>query len=237
MEKTARKILCMIPARGGSKGVKRKNIRHLGGKPLIQWTIDEAKKSTYIDRIIVSTEDEEIQRVSEALEVEVFIRPRVLAQDHTPSIDVVLHVLNELKTAGYKPDLVVLLQCTSPLRKVEHIDEAFSILIQNINNTDGIASITREEHPPWWMKRVDEKGYLIDFLEDKENIFTRRQDFPDVYRLNGAIYIIKTEELYSKRSFITDKTMAYTMDAKSSIDIDTKEDFQLAELYARLLDR
>ncbi|AOY75659.1 cytidylyltransferase domain-containing protein [Clostridium formicaceticum] len=233
MKKTDEKILCIIPARGGSKGVKRKNIKPLRGKPLIGWTIDEAKKSKYIDRIIVSTEDEEIRRVSEKLDVEVLIRPEELAQDHTPSIDVVFHTLDELKEGGYVPDLVVLLQCTSPLRKAKHIDEALSMLIQNKKNADGIVSVTKEEHPPWWLKKVDEDGYLTDFLEDQDNKFTRRQDFPDVYRLNGVIYVTKTETLHKEKSFITNKTMSYVMDRNASIDIDTEEDFLLAEIYFR----
>lgn len=223
------KILAIIPARGGSKGVKRKNVRQVKGIPLIGWTINEAKKSRFIEKIVVSTEDKEISGVSESFGAQVIRRPEMLARDDSPSIDAIFHVLDTLKGKGYVPEHVILLQPTSPLRIATQIDEALSKFIENSGLYDSLISVTEQEHPPAWMRTIDERGYLRDFMAYNKDSQIRRQDFQKVYRLNGAIYIIKTEKLYQNRGFETDRTLPYIMDDCSSMDIDTELDLEIAE--------
>ncbi len=224
------KILCIVPARGGSKGVHRKNIRNLGGKPLIKWTIDEAEKSKYIDRIIISTEDNEIAEVCNNLGAEVIKRPVELAGDDSPTIDSILYTLNVLEDEEkYVPDYVMLLQCTSPFRTVVDIDTAVETLLNKDSNYKSLISVTKEDSSPWWLKSINADGTLKDFLDYDKKQYSRRQDFPPLYRLNGAIYICSIDELKMFRSFETDKTLSYVMDSNSSVDIDTEEDLELAE--------
>ena len=145
---SGKSILAIIPARGGSKGIPRKNIKLLAGKPLIAWTIDEAKKSIYIDRLILSSEDEEIIRIAKEWGCEApFIRPAELAEDNTPGIDVVIHAIDALKE---KYDYLVLLQPTSPLRKVEDIDRCIETCIDR--NVPACISVSETMNHPYWMK-------------------------------------------------------------------------------------
>lgn len=220
-------ILAIIPARGGSKGLKKKNIKNLNNKPLISYTINAAKNSKYIDRVIVSTEDNEIAEVAikEGGEVP-FLRPGEYATDKSPTIDSVIYTINKLNEEGYYPDYIALLQCTSPLRNTNHIDEAISKLL--FEKSDAIVSVCEAEVNPYWTN-VIENGKLKYFIEKGKNI-TRRQDLPKVYRLNGAIYIIKTEILLSERTFQPENCSAYIMDSKCSVDIDNLIDFKVAEM-------
>ncbi len=224
-------VLAVIPARGGSKGVPRKNIRDLCGKPLIAWTIDEAKKSKYIDRVIVSTEDEEIADISREYGAEVpFLRPIELARDDTPGIEPILHCINWLKdNENYYPNYVSTLQCTSPFRTSNHIDEALEKLIEE--KADSIVGVCKSEISPYWMKKIED-GKLVDFIKGS-NKYTRRQDLPVVYRINGAIYIGKTDILMKNKNWHTDNTLPYIMSQEDSIDIDTMLDFKLAELIMK----
>jgi len=224
-------VLAIIPARGGSKGVPRKNIKDLCGKPLIVWTIEQALKSKYIDRLIVSTEDKEIAEISRKHGAEVpFLRPIELAQDDTPGIEPLLHCINWLKNnENYYPDYVCTLQCTSPFRKSIHIDEALEKLIRE--KADSIIGVCESEISPYWMKNI-ENGRLVDFVNGSHK-YTRRQDLPIVYRLNGAIYIGKTDILVNNRSWYTDNTLPYIMSQEDSIDIDTMMDFKLAEIIMK----
>jgi len=231
------KTLCVIPARGGSKGVKRKNVRLLKGKPLIGWTIEEARKSKLIDRIAVSTEDAEIARVSGMYGAEVVDRPLYMAQDDTPTTDAVLHTLDVLKDNGYSPEYLVVLQCTSPLRKACHIDDAVMTLAGNSDKADSLISVTRLEHPPWWNKTIDENGLLADFLQYDKTVCRRRQDFRDVYAINGSIYVAKTRVFLEEKSFETKRTVPYVMERVYSIDIDTELDFKMAEFLMEYLGR
>lgn len=223
-------VLAVIPARGGSKGVKRKNIRSLAGKPLIAWTIEAARKSKYIDRLIVSSEDAEVIRVAEKFSCESpFIRPAELARDTTPGIDPILHAIRSLP--GY--DYVVLLQPTSPLRTHEDIDCSLELCEKLHAST--CVSVTESDKSPYWMFTVNPKGILKHLVRQSE-IPTRRQDLPKVYVLNGAIYIAKIKYLLQHRAFITKNTISYIMNKHNSIDIDTEEDLSIAEFnlkYAR----
>lgn len=225
------RILCIIPARGGSKGLPGKNIKTLIDKPLIAWTIDAAKKSRYIDKVIVSTDDSKIKTVSIQYEVDVIDRPYELATDDASTIDVILHSLEILrKEHNYLPEYVMLLQCTSPLRNEKHIDEAIEKLINNQSGAKSLISVTKEEHPPFWLRKINSKGYLERYFNFDANNLARRQDFEELYRPNGAIYLAKTNQLIKNRSYQTEKTMPYIMDAVSSIDIDTEIDFKLVEV-------
>ncbi|MBU2494640.1 MAG: acylneuraminate cytidylyltransferase family protein [Bacteroidetes bacterium] len=216
-------ILAIIPARGGSKGILRKNIKPLSGKPLIYWTIEEAKKSKYIDRLILSSEDEEIINIAKVLGCEVpFIRPKELAQDQTPGIEPVVHAINNLPQ---KYDYVCLLQPTSPLRKIEHIDDCIEIC--SINNAESCVSVTKVDKHPYWMYKINKDKKLEPLFQEVQ--LTRRQDAEKVYSINGAIYFAKTDFILSEKSFIGTNTFAYLMDKISSVDIDDMSDFQYAD--------
>ena len=218
-----KKILGVIPARGGSKGIPRKNIKMLGGKPLIAWTIEQAKKSKYIDRLIVSSEDKEIQKVAKEWGCEVpFERPAALALDESPGIDPVLHAISEIP--GF--DLVVLLQPTSPFRTAEDIDCALKMCVYS--DCDTCVSVVNVESHPFWMVRVDNENRVSKFFTDSPTI-TRRQDLPKVFELNGSIYVGKTAFLIEHKRFMTENTQAYLMPKERSIDIDTALDFLVAE--------
>lgn len=225
------KVLALIPARGGSKGIPRKNIKEINGKPLISYTISEAKKSKYIHRVLVSTEDKEIAEISCKFGAEVpFLRPEELAKDSTPGMDPVIHCLNWLREkGGYVPDFLCLLQCTSPFRTAERIDEAIKLLLDK--NADSVVSVCESETSPYWMKKV-ENGILKDFITDGP-FYGRRQDAPVTYKLNGAIYITRTDLLLKNKSWYTENTLAYIMDVYSSIDIDNMMDFKFAEFLMK----
>lgn len=216
-----KKVLAIIPARGGSKGVPRKNIRDVAGKPLIAWTIEEAQKSRYIDRIVVSTEDREIADVVRLLGGEVpFMRPSELAQDDTPGITPVIHMLTTLQPAY---DLVVLLQPTSPLRTFEDIDGAIDLLVNQ--KARACVSVAEPDKSPYWMYSVDGAGYLVPLLKSD---YACRQDIPPVYALNGAVYVAEVDWLLQKQIFVSDETVAYIMSKKCSIDIDTETDLAIS---------
>ena len=211
-------VLAIIPARGGSKGVPRKNIKEVGGKPLIAWTIEEAKKSKYIDRLILSSENDEIIAVARQWGCEVpFVRPSELARDDTPGIEPVLHAIEAIPE---KYDYVVLLQPTSPLRKAEDIDGCIERCIQS--EAPACVSVTEPNHNPFWMFTIDSGGQLNPFMQ--ERLIARRQDLQKVYALNGAIYVAKREWLEKNRNFISRETLAYVMGRERSLDIDSEHD-------------
>lgn len=226
-------ILAIIPARGGSKGIPRKNIKTLAGKPLIAWSIEAGKKSKYIDRIIVSTEDKEIRDISLVYGAEVpFLRPKELAQDNTSSVDTIVDVIMKLKDIEkLEYDFILLLQPTSPLRNEKHIDESIDLLISNLDKYNALISVTELEHPVYWNRNIDDSQRLRNFMEYDKNKNYRRQDFMKTYRLNGAIYLIKTDAFLNYKNFETKDTLAYIMNRKSSIDIDCIDDLELAEYY------
>lgn len=227
-------ILALVPARGGSKGVPRKNIRPLLGKPLIAWTIEEAKKSRHISRIVVSTEDREIADVAVKYGAEIpFLRPEELAKDESPTIDCVIHALNWLKdNENYIPDLLLLLEATAPLKTFEDIDGAIEILLDKVNEIDAVIGLREVSEHPFWMNTLDAKGLIKDFIKT-EREYMRRQELPPVYIVNGAIYLCKTEVLLRDRTFTPQKTFGFVMPPERSIDIDNEIDLELAELYLK----
>lgn len=216
-------VLAIIPARGASKGIKRKNVRSLAGKPLIAWTIEEGKKSKYIDKLIVSSEDEEILGVARQFGAEVpFVRPEELAQDETLGIDPVIHALRELP--GY--DYIVLLQPTSPLRSVQDIDECIEQMIET--EAPACVSVTEPEKSPYWMYTLQEDNRMRPLIPQGE-VTVRRQDLPPVFSLNGAVYVACVKWLLEIKSFLAEETIAYVMPKNRSYDIDMEEDFLLCE--------
>lgn len=224
------KILAIIPARGGSKGLPRKNVLPLCGKPMIAYAIEPGRASKYVDRVIVSTEDEEIAAVARDCGAEVpFMRPAELAQDATVGIEPVLYTVKRLQEDGYNPDYVLLLQPTSPLRETRHLNEAIASLLEKQEEFDSLVSLTKLEHPVEWNRLIGEGGKLSDFIAYSKEEQSVRQRAKEVYRLNGAIYIAKTQALVRCRSFETARTLGYVMDSESSVDIDTRLDFQWAE--------
>lgn len=226
------KILAIIPARSGSKGIPKKNIKKLNGKNMIIYTIEAALQSKYKMRIIVTTDDEETAQISKNHGAETpFIRPEELARDETATLPVLQHTINYLKNKeAYYPETIALLQPTSPLRQAKHIDEAFDLFFKN--KVDSIVSLCEAEYPPYWMKRIDNDGRVLPFLKYKQQ-YTRRQDLPKIYRLNGAIYITKVDIIMKSNKLLGNNTKAYIMKKEDSIDIDTYLDFKLAQLILK----
>lgn len=221
-------VLAIIPARGGSKGIPRKNVKQLAGKPLIAWTIEEANKSKYIDRLILSSEDEEIIKVAKEWGCEApFVRPPELAKDDTPGIEPVLHALNTLKE---KYDYVVLLQPTSPLRSVDDIDGCIELCI--FSDETSCIAVTKVDQHPFLMYTITTLGYLKEFVKKTNKIY-HRQDLPGVYIVNGAVYVAKFNVLADSRSFLTPETKAYVMPYDRSLDIDDEFDLKLCEFIMR----
>ncbi len=221
-------VLALIPARGGSKGLPGKNIMLFAGKPLIAWTIEEAKKSKYIDRLIVSTDSEEIAEISRKFGAEVpFLRPEKISTDSASTIDVIEDALNRLinfQSSSF--EYCILLQPTSPLRTVKHINESFGLLNKN-DQSDSVISVQAIKENPHWMKKINENGFLEDLLDTNDN-YNRRQDLPNYYRFNGAIYLFSIKSFLKSKKIMSKKTLPYIMGEKSSVDIDTLSDFERA---------
>ena len=222
-------FLAIIPARGGSKRLPRKNILDLCGKPLISWSIEAALKSKYISKVVVSSDDEEILNISSNFGADIIKRPYELANDTATTFDAIKHTFNNLE----KYDYIVLLQPTSPLRNEKHIDEAIELLEEK--QADAIVSVCEMDHSPLWSNTLPEDGNMRGFLRE-EILNKRSQDLEKYYRLNGAIYICKTDKLLENKSFfLKDNIFAYIMDRKSSIDIDEEIDFLFAERVIELI--
>lgn len=219
-----KKVIAIITARGGSKGVPRKNIKKLAGKPLIAWTIEEAQRSKYIDRLILSSEDTEIIQTAKEFGCDVpFVRPAELAQDTTRGIEPILHALQ--KSEDY--DCVVLLQPTSPLRIAEDIDRTIETMIEE--SAPACVSVTETQESPYWMYKIED-DQLLQPLLSQTDLSKRRQDLPSVFVLNGAVYVAEVEWLKKTKTFLTDLTVAYKMPKERSCDIDTQIDFKFCEL-------
>ena len=218
-------IISIIPARGGSKGIPRKNIKLLNGKPLISYSIDASNSCSLIDETYVSTEDAEISEISKGNNAEVIERPDELAGDDSSSIDVILHVLDYLENRGELPDLFVLLQPTSPLRTSEDIEASINLFLES--DCDSLVSVCELDHRSLLNFSLED-GFLVQ--NNNEALFnSRRQDIPTYYSLNGAIYITTPEFIRKNKSFYSDKTIPHVMSKEKSIDIDTSFDFKLAE--------
>ncbi|RLC16082.1 MAG: acylneuraminate cytidylyltransferase family protein [Deltaproteobacteria bacterium] len=218
-----KKILAIIPARGGSKGVPGKNIKLAGGKPLIAWIIEAAKSSIYIDRLMLSSDDNQIISVAKNYGCEVpFVRPSDLAQDDSSASDAILHALNEI--SGY--DYVMLLQSTSPLTIVKDIDGCIESCIGS--NVKSTISVTEPDKSPYWMFSMGKDKRLAPVLGEKY-LRRPRQELPIVYIPTGAIYIAEIEWFLKNKSFYSDSTSGYIIPQDRSLDIDTRLDFKIFE--------
>lgn len=231
----ALRVLAIVPARGGSKGIPRKNLCVVAGNPLILWTIEAALASRLLDRVVVSTDDEEIAQVSRAAGVEVLMRPASLAADQTPTLPVLQHVVRQLEEdEAYRPDAVMTLQPTSPLRRASHIDEAIEMFSGDAG-ADSLVSVVQVPHQfhPLSVMRLGAEGYLENYLE-QDRTPTRRQDKEMVFARNGAaIYITRTERL---SDFVFGgRLLPLRMTAEDSLDVDEPRD--LLEVAAALLGR
>ena len=222
------RLLALIAARGGSKRLPRKNVLNLAGKPLIAWSIEAGLRSKYVDRVIVSTDDEEIAEISKYYGADVpFMRPMELSRDTTSSMDVILHSIRTLEKNGDRYEYLLLLQPTSPLRTEHHIDEAVKFLAEKA--ADGVIGVTEIEHPIEWTNKLPENLSMDGFIPE-ENQGKPYQDFPQRYRINGAIYLYKVSAIMMGDGvFLKEGAYAYKMDQMDSIDIDTQDDFLIAE--------
>lgn len=219
-----RSVLGIIPARGGSKGVPKKNVRQLGGKPLIAWTIDAAISSGCFDRVVVSTDCENIADISKKYGAEVpFFRPKYLSSDEAKTADVVSHVLESL---GQRFDFVAVLQPTSPFRTAEHIVSAFDVMWKAGSNS--LVSLCEAKKSPFLMYTLKQSGGLTPIIESEYRLL-RRQEQPKTFCLNGAIYIVQTELFLNEEQFFYHYSKAFIMDEISSIDIDNEIDFRFAQ--------
>lgn len=221
-------ILAVIPARGGSKGLPGKNIKLLNGKPLIAYTIEAALESGIFDKVIVSTDDNEIAEVARKYGAELpFMRPKELSGDEVSSDDVILHALNFFREKGQVFNYVCKLQPTSPLRTANHIRGAYDMMRDR--NANYIVSVCECEHSPLWAGVLDADLKLENFIKE-ENKIACRQSLDIYYRLNGAIYLGKVESFMQEKNFLGKGSIAYIMKQEESIDIDTELDFKIAEV-------
>jgi N-acylneuraminate cytidylyltransferase len=223
-----RKILGIIPARGGSKRLPRKNVLPLDGKPLIEWTIDATLASKYIDVTMVSTDCHEISDVAKNCGANVpYLRKNSLSNDTSSSMDVILDVLSFYEEHNQAFDFVMLLQPTSPLRTVDNIDGAIESFIEK--SAGAIVSVTECDHSPLWSNTLSDNLSLNGFIS-KEVVNQRSQDLPTYYRLNGAIYIFDIKSLKKSTNYLSfTNIFAFIMDKMNSVDIDDEHDFIVAE--------
>jgi CMP-N,N'-diacetyllegionaminic acid synthase len=217
-----KKVLAVIPARGGSKGLPGKNIKPLNGKPLIQYTLNSAKESRYIDQVVVSSEDRQI--LDFACHFNGVIcdqRPVNLATD-TATIN---EVIREYLDRSPGVDVILLLQTTSPLRTAQDIDEALELFVKR--DFHPVVSVTKSMKSPYWMYTLDQGQHLQPVIENRQS--TNRQSLPEVFVLNGAIYISTASDFLHNNGFLSNDTLAFPMPGERSIDIDYQLDFDLAE--------
>ncbi len=230
MEQMTKKILAIIPARGGSKGLPRKNIIDLAGKPLIAWTIEASLNSKYISKTIVSSDDDEILNISRQYNSNIIKRPFELALDTTASAPVLKQVIEELKKEKKQFDYLILLQPTSPLRDVKNIDEAFDVFFKS--EATALISVCEVDNKILKAFKENKDGF-IEGVSNNKYPFMRRQDLPNTYLSNGAIYIIKVEEFEKNNNLFTDKTISFIMNEVQSLDIDTYADLKKVENIIR----
>lgn len=228
-----KEVLGIIPARGSSKSIPRKNIKLFAGKPLIAWAIETLKQSGVISRVIVSTDDEEIAKIAREYGAEVpFMRPAELAGDTTPTLPVLQHALQWLKeNEGYWPNYVVLLEPTSPSKRPFHVREVVKMLVETgADSTISVSEVPGVLNPHWQLK-LDEKGRVELFTGGSmKNVIRRRQDLPKTYYRNSSIYAFRPELLFADDpSFYGEDARAYITDSKYAFDIDTPEDWEFAE--------
>ena len=214
------KIISIIPARGGSKGLPKKNILPLGNKPLIAWSIEASLKSKFINKTVVSSDSDEILEIANSYGADTIKRPDELAKDTTPSEPVIEHVLKNIENLE-DYDYIVLLQPTSPFRNEIDIDSSFQLLIEK--KATALISVKEIDNKILKAFKNNSNGYL-EGISNNIYPFMRRQDLPKVFMPNGAIYIVKISEFLENKKLFTSKTISYLMNEENSLDIDTQED-------------
>lgn len=225
-----KKIIAMIPARAGSKGIKDKNIKNLCGKPLLAYSIEVALQCDYIDEVFVSTDSTVIQETAQHYGAAVpFLRSRELASDEAKIIDALLFTLDKLKEQGEEYDYVMLLQPTQPIRTVGLLRELIEKMIDE--DLESLVTVCPAEESPILMRTMDEQGRLTSILHTTSTV--RRQDFPSFYKVNGSVYMNKINDNFNKDTSLNDNAYGFLMSGKESIDIDTMCDFEKAEQYIR----
>lgn len=221
------KVIALIPARGGSKGIPRKNLANLDGKPLIAHTIYAAKHATLVDATWVSSDDDEILSISYSLGVKTLRRPTEFANDHASASDVVHHFIASLPVCIKNQDVIILyLQPTSPLRDETHIDNALRAM--DMAKANGVISVVEADKPPQKSFRFDEKGRLVSLFDERQSN-ARRQDLPRCYYPNGAIYAFRIPEFLARNGFPSNGSLPFIMSSIDSIDIDNTTDLMRAE--------
>ncbi|MES2953240.1 MAG: acylneuraminate cytidylyltransferase family protein [Patescibacteria group bacterium] len=232
-------ILAIIQARGGSKGIPGKNIKELAGKPLIAWTVEAARGSKKISRTIVSTDDAAIAEVARAAGAEVpFLRPAEYAQDGSKSIDLLLHALTELgKHDGYKPDIVVQLKPTNPLRTSQHIDDCIEAYLVD-PSIDSLITVVKSPAHPFKTYAIDDGGFATPFIPEsvsgiKEASKQPRQKLPAAYVQNSCVNVINPRTLFEQHSSLGKRVKGFIMAQEESTNIDTLLDFRIAEMLLR----
>ena len=225
-----KRLLAIIPARAGSKRLPGKNIIDFAGKPMISWSIEAALASKYIDNVIVSTEDNNIAKISKRFGAEVpFLRPKELATDEANSVDVIISVLDNLKLRNIFYDYIILLQPTSPLRGVRDINKSIELML--FKECASVVSVCKVNHNPLWINTLPGDDSMVNFID---NYFLNKssQDLPHYYKLNGAIYLCDSKRLRDEKSlFIKESCFAFKMNFSHSIDIDSKDDLHLANSF------
>jgi len=229
------KILAIIAARGGSKGIKLKNLSKINGKPLVAFSIEHSLASKLINRTIVSTDNEEIAKVSEEYGAEIPIfRSKELARDHILDLPVFEHMLTYLKEEeNYEPEIVVHLRPTSPYRKAEWVDSAIKLLIEN-TSADSIRSVSEPSQHPYRVFEI-KNNYLFPLMHERhpEPYLLRRQDLPKMYYYNCVIDVTKPSTIFNKNSMTGDKMLPYIMEPEDSIDIDKPIDLEFAKYFLK----
>ena len=230
MEKKSR-IVGVIPARGGSKGIPYKNIQKLGGRPLISYTIEAALKSKSLSKVIVSTDDARIAEISRSFGAEVpFLRPADLAKDDTPSLSVIQHAVKYIEdTERCVLDVIVILQPTSPLRNEKYIDDAVEKLLKT--GVDSVVTVCKVKHHPFWSFIA--KGDSLYPFSMKGIAVNKRQDLPEIYGLNGAVYAVRRNVLFEQNSVFGRETKAVVMSEEESVDIDDYFNLFIAEMVLK----
>ncbi|RED44290.1 cytidylyltransferase domain-containing protein [Aestuariispira insulae] len=225
-----KKVLVVITARGGSKGLPGKNIKPLMGKPLIAYTIEAARDSHYVDRIIVSSDSQDIVDTAVAYGAEApFIRPESLAGDLSKQEDAILHAMDWVEAEEGAYDYVMVLVPTTPLRDAAEVDACLEALVEN-DDAKAIFTVRECDHHPWQANALPESQSMRDFIDPA--IRTKnRQELPQFFQLSGSVCLSEWEHFRKEQSFLTDKTFAYLTDARNGLDIDNLKDFLLAEVY------
>lgn len=227
-----KRVIAIIPARGGSKGLPRKNIRTLLGKPLIAWSIEQAKICKYIDRVIVSSEDEEILNIAKDYGADTIRRPMELAKDYTPTSDVIMHVLDFLNKNGEFYEILVLLEPTSPLRKRDDLTKSIEKFVKYYDKADSLVSLGEVHLENPFVCKVIENGVVRPLIETDKVIY-QRQKYPKVYFPYGVVYIVKSNIFKIKRTFYLENTIPYLIERWQNYEIDDIYDFICVEAILR----